>query len=103
MRKHLVVLTSFFVLAAAACTSPASAGWGCGAQARDGSQGRAWAEPNEAQARKDALKYCAGEGHRCKIVSCSENVDTQDKAHALWPPNAPVDKCFGTGPCKTGQ
>jgi len=48
-----------------------------------------WNEPSEAQARDDALTNCARAYGPCKIVSCSDNVRTRDRARALWPPARP--------------
>jgi hypothetical protein len=106
MHKQVLVTASLLVLAVAAgavSASPARAGWGCGAINDDGGMGRTWHADSEREARTQALKACATEGKSCHIINCRENIDTQQQAHALWPPQGPVDHCFGSGPCKTDK
>jgi hypothetical protein len=104
MYKALFVGTALIL--AAANSTPAWAGWGCAARATDGAVGRVWAADTEASARTDALKYCEDGGHAgCHIIGCNENVDTQARAHALWPSSGAVTKCYNataSNPCKQG-
>jgi hypothetical protein len=91
---------------AASGGSIAWAGWGCAAKARDGAMGRVWAAETEGAARRDAVKYCADGGHKgCKVIGCSNHVDTQAEAHAVWESSGKVTKCHNATadkPCRTG-
>ena len=94
MQRYLIIAASFLALAATG--APAFAGWGCGAQGIAG-QGRTWSNVNRAQAAAGALRLCrqAG-GQRCRLISCSPNVDTEWQANALWPPDARITvRCHG--------
>lgn len=103
MRRQVLVTASLLLVAAAAGASPAWAGWGCGAISDSGAMGRTWNADSEAEARTLALKYCGTEGKSCHIINCRDNVNTQEQAHALWPPQGPVDHCYGSGECKTDK
>lgn len=83
MNKRLVVAAAM-VLAAANSTS-AWAGWGCGFNSKQGI-GRVWGADDEQQARTNAFHNCA-DGHLtdCRIISCSANVDDQADADKIWP------------------
>jgi hypothetical protein len=85
----------------AATATGAWAGWGCGFSAPvlkgTGKFGSVWAEDTEQAARDAALQLCAKSFEGCYIVACKAGIDTQDKAHALWPLNGPQGDCFGSG------
>jgi hypothetical protein len=94
MRRSLIITASLFALAAT--SAPALAAWGCGAQGVGG-QGRTWNFASSAMASKGALDECrrAG-GHRCRIIGCSPNVDSEWQADSLWRPAAPdTVRCRG--------
>jgi len=103
---HKGLFVGLALILAAASSTPASAGWGCAARARDGAVGRVWAAETENSARRDALKYCADGGHAgCRIIGCNEDVDTQARAHQLWPSSGAVTKCYNAtaaNPCEKG-
>ena len=99
MSKGLVV-AAVMLLAAADSTSAAAA-WGCGAKSTNGLTSHNSNEPSEAAARRDALKDCAKVGGRgCRIISCEPDVDTIERARALWPiagkPRLQCGPAFGT-------
>jgi len=104
MRKGLFVATALIL--AAASSTPAWAGWGCAAEARDGTIGRVWAADTENSARRDAIRYCANGGHSgCRIIGCVRGIDSQVEAHRIWPGGA-VTKCFNVtagNPCRKGN
>ena len=104
MYKGLFIATAL-ILSAASSTS-AWAGWGCAAEASDGTIGRVWSADNEQSARRDAIKYCANGGHRgCHVIGCADSVDSQSEAHVLWP-GGTVTKCFNetaSNPCRKGN
>src|SRR5579871_5893755 len=85
-------------------SSAASAKWACAAK-NSRSTFRMWSEDTEAEARKDVLKNCRdSKGGPCEIVSCRDNVDSQDEAHALWPSRGVVDGCYGDkSACQMGR
>jgi hypothetical protein len=97
----------FFAFAVVVCSvssSAAWANWGCAARS-SGHTFRMWNEPTQAEARNDVLKNCRNskEGP-CKIISCSANVNSQDQAHAIWPSESTVDRCFGDkSSCQLGR
>lgn len=100
MRQLFIISASILALAAASA-SPAWASWACGARSSGGAIGRAWLEPTEAEARDGALQSCREiGGHRCRIISCAENVQTREQAHARWPGGAgTTSKCL-EGKCR---
>jgi len=102
---HKGVFVAAALILAAAASTPAWAGWGCAAEARDGTIGRVWSADTESAARRDAIKYCANGGHSgCQIIGCNVNVDSQADAHVRWP-GGEVTKCFNEtagNPCRKG-
>jgi hypothetical protein len=88
-------------------SSTAWAKWGCAAK-NDQRTFRMWSEDTEAEARKDVLKNCQNfkpKQGACKIISCRDNVDSQDQAHAIWPTAGTVDGCYGDdkSACQMGR
>jgi len=98
MHRQLIVATSVLVLAVT--SAPAWAGWGCGAKSANGAQGRNWSQSSKAAAIADAMHVCRDEGGtKCRIMSCRANVDTEEQALALWPPDTPLSCGPGLGKC----
>ncbi len=100
MPKYLIIAVSLVGFAAIGA-APAWAAWGCGARSSNGIASHNSGEPSEAAARKDALADCKSQGNRrCSIISCSDNVDTIEKARELWPlkgkPTMQCGAAFGT-------
>ncbi len=96
MRGRVFIGASLLVVIITATTPTAWAGWGCGAMTQGGAQGRTWNFTSKAEASTTALKLCAArQSGPCHIVSCQNNVNTEDQANALWPPNAAIDKRCG--------
>lgn len=88
MHTRPFFLSCIAALASATMSSAASAGWGCAATTAASPNcgvSRNWSEPDKSAAVAAALKDCRPYG-RCHIMGCSANVDTQDRARALWPP-----------------
>jgi hypothetical protein len=60
------------------------AGWGCGAEVSTPTAGNFrvanWAHPTEAEAR---TFVCTGYDN-CRLISCSDNVDSYKEALAIW-------------------
>ena len=105
MHKRLVV-TAALVLAAADSTF-AWAGWGCGFDS-DGGRGAVWAGATEEKARANALHNCeTGHLTQCRIISCSAGVDSMADAEKFWPRspgvtykrNGPLCGGAGEPPC----
>jgi len=75
----------------------AHAGWGCLGRSRDRLDFRTWHVDDQEDARSAVLSACLKEGHPgCHIVACRENVDTQARAFAVWPGEAPI-RCYHCG------
>jgi hypothetical protein len=97
MKRIMFGLGVAAALTAATATN-AWAGWGCGSQGT-GAQGRTWNFATQAQASQGALDECtrAG-GQACEIIGCSDNVDNEAQADAIWrPAGADTVKCGQSG------
>ena len=85
MMMHKRLLMAAVLVMAAANSTAASAGWGCGYNS-NGGIGRTWAGPSEKEARDAALRNCRNAKlTQCRIISCSANVDSMADADKIWP------------------
>ena len=73
-----------FVLALAAGTQTAQAGWGCAYNSSAGI-GRQWGHPSEEEARRAALNACTSRNFKnCRIIGCAVNVNSKEDADKIW-------------------
>jgi hypothetical protein len=95
MYKGLLVATVTLV---AAHVTSAWAGWGCAYDSSAG-VGRNWGKPTEEGARLVAMGHCtARHFEQCRIIGCSDNVDTKADADKLWPQTPGIKyNCGGPG------
>lgn len=97
MHKQLIMAATLIV--AAATSSSAWAGWGCAYNSSAGI-GRTWAAESEAVAREQTMHNCTVRNFReCRIIGCSENVDSKEDADKLWArtPGVKYERCGGPG------
>ncbi len=97
MTKHLLIAASLLVVAAGA--APAWAGWGCAYDSSAG-VGRVWAAETEEEARDQTMHNCTVRNFkRCRIIGCSDNVDSKEDADRLWSrtPGIRYERCGGPG------
>jgi hypothetical protein len=106
MRHRALIVTSVWLLTAAAGMPSASAGWGCGVMTPQG-PGNSWGSATRADALANAMGACTRVRARrlCRLISCSPNVDTEEQADELWPPpNTQMRYCGRPGePSCTGR
>jgi hypothetical protein len=85
MKMHKRVLTAAVMVLAAASSTSAWAGWGCGYHSNMG-VGRVWAAEDEEAARDGAMDNCKNAKlTQCRIISCRANVDSMADADKIWP------------------
>ena len=101
MHKRHVAATA--VMLAVAYSTSAGAGWGCGYNSNAG-VGRVWAAEDEDTAREGALNNCKNAKlKQCRIISCSDGVDSMADADKIWPRTRGVEytrsgpRCGGPG------
>jgi len=83
MHKRVLAVALF---ALAACTgSRARADWGCAFDSNAGI-GRIWHSPSEKEAREVTMNACTSRKlGGCRLIGCSNNVDSKEDADRLWP------------------
>jgi len=84
MHHRSILAASILVLATAASSAPAWAGWGCAYDSSAG-VGRRWGYATEQEARNTTMEACTSRQFAgCRIIGCSNDVDTKEDADKLW-------------------